>query len=62
MTIQYHIAYEVVKNLPATADRYDQIAEIKRQFIKADNEILATCRESIDNVLDILFYEYAFNA
>ena len=54
------IAEQVSLKLATTADRYTQIASIKRELIAAGKEIFATDRETIDGILDILFYEYGF--
>ena len=62
MITMKQIARRVALKLDSTADRYDQIWAIKQEFIKADAEILATDRESIDAVLDILYHDYAFCA
>ena len=48
-----------------TADRYDQIAAIKKEILAigtVPNTLLATDREFIDDTLDILYYRYSFNA
>lgn len=54
------IAQRISRTLSATADRYDQIWAIKQALIAADKEVLATDRETIDDILDILFDEYGF--
>jgi len=60
MLVIKQIAEQVSLELATTADRYTQIAAIKRELIAAGNEIFATDRETIDDILDILFYEYGF--
>ena len=55
------IAQNVAKTTPKTADRYDQIWAIKKELKANGSEILATDRETIDDILDILFDEYGFN-
>ena len=54
------IAQRISQTLPHTADRYDQIWAIKQALLAADKEVLATDRETIDDILDILFDEYGF--
>lgn len=63
MLTQKNIARTVALKLDSTADRYTQIAAIK-QAILADNpnSVLATDRETIDGILDILYNNYAFCA
>lgn len=56
------IAQNVAKATPKTADRYDQIWAIKQELKANGSEILATDRETIDDILDILFDKYDFNA
>ena len=56
------IAQRVSQRLPHTADRYDQIWAIKQALLAADHEALATDRETIDDILDILFDEYGYEA
>ena len=60
MLTQKQIARKVALKLDSTADRYDQIWAIKQEFIKDGREVLATDRDSIDAVLDILYHDYAF--
>jgi|TARA_R110001606_G_scaffold392048_1_gene560655 hypothetical protein len=62
MTLIKHTAKFVSNNLPKDSDRYDQIWAIKQELIKQGKEILATDRETIDSVLDVLFKEYKFSA
>ena len=56
------IAGRIAQTLPHTTDRYDQIWAIKQKLMEADLEILATDRETIDSILDILYDEYGFAA
>ena len=55
-------AHKVAQVTPKDADRYDQIYAIKQELIATGNDILATDRETIDEILDILFDEYGYNA
>jgi len=61
MTTLRQIAQNVAKVTPKDADRYDQIWAIKQELIARGNRLLATDRETIDSILDILFDEYAYN-
>lgn len=60
LKLHHTISKFVAQKIPTTSDRYDQIWVIKQALIKADLDILATDRETIDNILDILFDEYGF--
>jgi hypothetical protein len=62
MTFQQQVAKFVSDNLDRTADRYEQIWSIKSALLAHGYELLATDRETIDAVLDILFEEYNFPA
>ena len=54
------IARRISQTLPHTTDRYDLIWAIKQALLAADKEVLATDRETIDDILDILFDEYGY--
>jgi hypothetical protein len=62
MTFQQQVAKFVSDNLDRTADRYEQIWSIKSALLAHGFELLATDRETIDAVLDVLFEEYNFPA
>ena len=55
------IAQKVAEVTPKDADRYDQIWAIKQELIAIGYRLLATDRETIDSILDILFDEYGFD-
>ena len=58
----HQIAQTIAQQFPERSlDRYDQIWEIKKALIASGSEILATDRETIDSILDILFTEFSFN-
>jgi hypothetical protein len=61
MTMLRKIAQKDSQTMPITSDRYDQIWAIKQELKANGFNLLATDRETIDDVLDILFDEYAFN-
>jgi hypothetical protein len=55
-------ANKVAQVTPKDADRYDQIAVIKRQLRDKGYELLSTDRETIDSILDVLYNEYGYEA
>ena len=55
-------AAKVAEKLQGTEDRYAQISAIQETILATDQSILATDRDTIDNILDVLFYQYGFNA
>lgn len=61
MIIIEKIAQKVAEVTSKDADRYDQIWAIKQELIANGSEILATDRETIDDILEILFDEYGFD-
>jgi hypothetical protein len=52
----------VAKTTPKTADRYDQNSAVKSAILTTPQKKLATDREFIDSVLDILYNKYGFKA
>jgi hypothetical protein len=48
-------ATQVAATLKGNEDRYDQIAVIKKVISESEQKRLATDRETIDNILDILY-------
>lgn len=62
-TLQQKTAQFVAGTLDkTTSDRYEQIWAIKSALLAHGLEVLATDRETIDDILDILFEEYGFKA
>lgn len=59
MITERKVARQVAQKLKKSADRYDQIWAIKEVLLNTA-PVLATDRETIDNILDILFEEYRF--
>ena len=53
-------ARKVALKIDSTSDRYTQIAAIKQVILATDQAILANDRETIDDILDVLYYDYAF--
>ena len=63
MTFQQQVAKFVAGTLDkATSDRHEQIWAIKSALLANGYTALATDRETIDSVLDVLFEEYNFTA
>ena len=61
MLIIEKIAQKVAEVTSKDADRYDQIWAIKKELIDTGHSLFATDRETIDDILDILFEEYGFD-
>ena len=55
-------AAQVAATLKGNEDRYDQIAAIKKVINESGQKLLATDRETIDNILDILYTEMGYKA
>jgi outer membrane PBP1 activator LpoA protein len=53
-------ARRVALKIDSTADRYTQIGAIKEVILATDQLSLASDRETIDGILDILYHDYAF--
>lgn len=63
ITLQQQTAKFVAGTLNKTnSDRYEQIWAIKSALLAHGHQELFTDRETIDEVLDILFEEYGFEA
>ena len=45
------IAYQI----PTGLDRYDQIFAAKRLILASDSPLLATCRETLEEIEEIIF-------
>ena len=56
------LAAQVAATLKGNEDRYDQIAAIKKVINESGQKLLATDRETIDNILDILYTEMGYKA
>tara|TARA_B100001094_G_scaffold332587_1_gene405334 strand:- start:3003 stop:3188 length:186 start_codon:yes stop_codon:yes gene_type:complete len=48
-------ATQVAATLKGYEDRYDQIVAIKKVISESEQKLLATDRETIDSILDILY-------
>jgi len=62
MITRYEIAKMVSTNTPLSADRYSQISAIKHCLNANSMELWSTDREFIDDVLDILFDAFGYQA
>jgi len=62
MFANYQFATQVAATLKGSEDRYDQIAAIKKVINESEQNLLATDRETIDSILDILYYEMGYKA
>lgn len=60
MLAKTQIAKAIELKLEKTADRYDQIWAIKQELRNMDLEFLVCDRETIDDILDLLFEKYGF--
>tara|TARA_R110000796_G_scaffold12532_3_gene41346 strand:- start:1432 stop:1611 length:180 start_codon:yes stop_codon:yes gene_type:complete len=45
----------IATQIPQGLDRYDQIFAAKRIILKTDSPILATCRETLEEIEEIIF-------
>ena len=45
----------IATQIPQGLDRYDQIFAAKRLILKTDSSILATCRETLEEIEEIIF-------
>ncbi len=45
----------IANQIPTGLDRYDQIFTAKEKILKTDHAILATCRETLEEIEEIIF-------
>ena len=45
----------IADQIPQGLDRYDQIFAAKKLILATDSHILATCRETLEEIEDIIF-------
>lgn len=45
----------IANQIPQGLDRYDQIFAAKELILKTDSHILATCRETLEEIEEIIF-------
>lgn len=46
---------KIANQIPLGLDRYDQIFEAKELILKTDSATLATCRETLEEIEEIIF-------
>lgn len=46
---------KIAAQIPVGLDRYDQIFAAKELILKTDSAILATCRETLEEIEEIIF-------
>ena len=49
----------IANQIPTGLDRYDQIFAAKRLILASDSPILATCRETLEEIEEIIFQRAA---
>ena len=45
----------IADQIPTGLDRYDQIFAAKELILKTESDILATCRETLEEIEEIIF-------
>lgn len=45
----------IANQIPTGLDRYDQIFTAKRLILASDSPLLATCRETLEEIEEIIF-------
>ena len=48
-------AETIANQIPTGLDRYDQIFAAKRLILASDSPLLATCRETLEEIEEIIF-------
>ena len=51
----------IANQIPQGLDRYDQIFEAKKLILATDSPILATCRETLEEIEEIIFQREGIN-
>jgi hypothetical protein len=51
----------IANQIPQGLDRYDQIFEAKELILATDSPILATCRETLEEIEEIIFQREGIN-
>lgn len=52
---QIQSAAQIAKLIPLGLDRYDQIFYAKKEILKTDSQILATCRDFLQEIEEICY-------
>ena len=51
----------IANQIPQGLDRYDQIFEAKKLILQSDSPILATCRETLEEIEENIFQREGIN-
>jgi hypothetical protein len=54
-------AQTIANQIPSGLDRYDQIFAAKKLILATDSPILATCRETLEEIEEIIFQREGIN-
>jgi hypothetical protein len=52
---------QIASQIPQGLDRYDQIFEAKKLILQSDAPILATCRETLEEIEEIIYQREGVN-
>jgi hypothetical protein len=52
---------QIASQIPQGLDRYDQIFAAKKLILQTDSHILATCRETLEEIEEIIFQREGTN-
>ena len=53
---------QIASQIPQGLDRYDQIFAAKKLILQTDSHILATCRETLEEIEEIIFQREGINS
>lgn len=53
MTLRF--THQIANQIPQGLDRYDQIFAAKRLILQTESAILATCRDTLEEIEQIIF-------
>jgi len=53
--------HQIASQVPQGLDRYDQIFEAKKLILQTDSAILATCRDTLEAIEEIIFQREGVN-
>ena len=53
--------HQIASQIPQGLDRYDQIFEAKKLILQSDSPILATCRDTLEDIEEIIFQREGIN-
>ena len=52
---------QIASQIPQGLDRYDQIFAAKKLILQTDSHILATCRETLEEIEEIIYQREGIN-